>query len=92
MQALEGERRAVERLYSTIEKDPRRRGVSELLWEVIRERRFPEWSMGFQNLRHIDIGRIPGYSPFMFEPLTSTSFRANPSRAEKLLLLFREKR
>jgi hypothetical protein len=91
MQVLEGDERTVEKLYSTIEKDPRHRGCAQLRWEVIRERRFPDWSMGFKNLQNIDIRQMPGYSPFMDEPLVSLSFQADPSRATKLLLLFREK-
>jgi hypothetical protein len=92
MQVLEGEEASVEELYSTIEKDPRHWACTRLRWEVIRERRFPAWSMGFKNLRSVDIGQTPGYSPFMNEPLTSKSFQADPSRAQKLLLLFREKK
>jgi hypothetical protein len=81
----------VRKLSSRIEKDPRHQGYAELRWEVIRERRFPDWSVGFRNLESIDVGQIPGYSPFMDEPLTSTRFKTDPSRAEKLPLLFREK-
>ena len=90
MQVLEGEERVVEKLYSTIEKDPRHRGCAQLRWEVIKERRFPGWSMGFKNLQNVDIRQTPGYSEFMNEPLTALSFHIDASRAQKLLLLFRE--
>ena len=89
MQLLEGEERTVEKLPSAIEKDPRHRACTQLRWEVISERRFPDWSMGFRTLQNIDIRQTPGYSPFMDEPLASPSFQADPSRARKLLLLFR---
>ena len=90
LQVIEGEERVVEKLYATIEKDSRHQGCYQLRWEVIRERRFPDWSMGFKNLQDIDIRATPGYSPFMNEPLSSPSLQADPSRATKLLLLFRE--
>ncbi len=47
MQVLEGEQLSVERLYSRIEKDPRHLNCSQLRWEVITQRRFPDWSMSF---------------------------------------------
>jgi hypothetical protein len=90
MQVLEGEERVVEKLYSTIEQDPRHRGCAQLRWEVIKQRRFPDWCMGFKNLQNVDVRRTPCYSEFMNEPLTALSFQTDPSRAQKLLLLFRE--
>jgi hypothetical protein len=84
MQVLEGEDLCVENLYSTIEKDPRHRACTLLRWEVIKERCFPAWSMGFKDLQNVEIQRTPGYSPFMNEPLTSTNFQADPSRAQNL--------
>ena len=92
MQVIEGEEYTVQKLSSKIEQDRRHQDYTELRWEVIRERRFPDWSMGFRNLANLDVGQIPGYSPFMDEPLTSPGFKADPSRAEKLLLVFREMR
>jgi hypothetical protein len=90
MQVIEGEENKVRNLSYKIEKDPRHRAYTELRWEIIRERRFPEWSMGFKSLKEIDAGQIPGYSAFLDEPLSSHRFQTDPSRAEKLLLLFRD--
>jgi hypothetical protein len=91
MQVLEGEERSVKDLFSTIEKDPRHQDCSVVRWEIIMERCFPAWSMGFKNLQNIDSRQTPGYSEFMNEPLTSANFHSDPSRAQRLLLLFREK-
>ena len=88
MQDLEGEERTVETMYPKVEKDPRHFGMTQVRWERLRERRFPDWSMGFKNLRDVDLRRTPGYSEFMNEPLTSPVFQADPSRAAKLLLTF----
>jgi len=90
LQVLEGDERRVRDLLGRIEKDPRHYQVEELRWEVIKERRFPDWSMGFRNLDNVDVQRTPGYSMFMNEPLTSPDFKADPSRVRKLLSVFRE--
>ena len=90
LQVLEGDDLLVRKLISKIEKDPRHAEVEVLRWEILKERRFPAWSMGFQNLDNVDIQRTPGYSEFMNEPLTSADFKADPSRVWKLLRVFRE--
>ena len=89
MQVIEGEEYAVQKLSAKIEKDPRQRNYTELRWEIIQKRQFPEWTMGFMYLQNVDIHQTPGYSSFLDEPLTSTSFKTEPSRAQKLVSLFR---
>jgi hypothetical protein len=91
MQVIEGEENKVRKLSSKIEKDPRHQGYTELRWEIIHKPHFPDWSMGFKSLEKIDVAQTPGYSAFMDEPLRSPRFQTDPSRAQKLLLLFREK-
>ncbi|HEX5226716.1 MAG TPA: BLUF domain-containing protein [Bryobacteraceae bacterium] len=90
MQALEGPDRAVEELFRTIEQDSRHHGVLELMRNAVGTREFPSWSMGFRNLQDVRLREMPGYSPFMNEPLHSAGFEADPSRAQKLLRMFRE--
>jgi hypothetical protein len=90
MQVLEGDESPVQDLLSRIEIDPRHHQVDTLRWEVIKERRFPDWSMGFRNLDNIGIHQTPGYSAFMNEPLTSPHFKADPSRVQTLIGMFRE--
>jgi hypothetical protein len=89
LQVLEGEERAVQELLSKIERDPRHSQMVESRWETLKERSFSDWSMGFRNLNNIDI-HAPGYSMFMNEPLPSAGFRADPSRVQKLLQVFRD--
>lgn len=91
MQALEGPDDAVLPLFRTIERDARHHRVIQLLRQPVEEREFASWWMGFHNLRDAGIERIPGYSPFLSEPLTSVEFQSDPSRAQKLLTMFREK-
>ncbi len=54
LQALEGERGAVTRLYARIFKDPRHSGLELLHCESITERRYRGWSMARVNLSDVD--------------------------------------
>ncbi|MBA4000461.1 BLUF domain-containing protein [Brevundimonas sp.] len=46
LQALEGARIDIDRLLTRLHKDPRHTDIRMLGFETIRERTFPEWSMG----------------------------------------------
>lgn len=49
MQVLEGEKSAVEKLYSKIEQDARVKNPLVLIRRNIETREFPNWSMGYRN-------------------------------------------
>jgi len=50
VQVLEGEKREVEITYNKILADPRHINIFELTRADIKERSFPNWSMGFKTL------------------------------------------
>ena len=54
LQAIEGGRQAVNRLYNQIIEDPRHQHVELLHYEEITERRFGGWTMGQVNLARIN--------------------------------------
>lgn len=89
MQVLEGDEAAVRGLYETIRRDPRHHDVITLLEEEVPQREFSEWSMGFVDLKKVDVRDVPGYSAFLSTPLTGDAFAANPSRCRMLLRMFR---
>jgi hypothetical protein len=91
MQLIEGDAPAIHRLQARIKRDPRHTGLLTLLERPIAERQFSDWSMGFKDLSDSDLRKLPGYSAFLNEPLNSEAFAGNPSRAQKLLLTFRER-
>jgi FAD-dependent sensor of blue light len=91
MQVLEGAEDAVLGTYAIIQGDPRHHGILELTRQQIQEREFGTWSMGFKNLKDVNLQQTPGYSTFLNEPLNSAGFQADPSRAQKLLGMFRKK-
>lgn len=90
MQALEGPDESVAHLYRTIERDPRHHAVLELIRQQIGARGFAAWSMGFRNLKDVTVEQTPGYSAFLNQPLHATEFQVDPSRAQKLLRMFRD--
>lgn len=89
LQVLEGDEEAVSRLYQTIERDQRHKGVIVLAKRKIAEREFPDWSMGFVNLDTIDPASVPGYSNILNEPFDSATFAQRPSLATKFIEVFR---
>lgn len=90
IQVLEGEETGVRTLYAKIALDPRHQAIIKLLQGTTEVRQFPEWSMGFNDLNHVDLTSIPGYSEFLNTPLTSAEFSLDPTRCQRLLLLFKQ--
>ena len=70
LQVLEGERSAINRLYSRIIRDPRHKDVELLQLEEISERRFAKWSMAFVNLSDCDPMIMLGHSEL--DPYTAS--------------------
>ena len=91
MQVIEGEEPAVRKLHTKISHNPRHDGLITLLERPIEQRQFTDWSMGFKDLSDPDLRDVPGYTEFLTAPLTSAEFASNPSRAQKLLLSFKQK-
>ena len=89
MQVLEGPDDVVRQLVKTIYADDRHHGVIQLLERQIEQRQFPDWTMGFKDLNDPALRENPGYSEFMNQPLDSQMFRTEPSKARKLLEVFR---
>jgi len=62
LQALEGERAAVSRLFLNIGRDPRHEDVVLLHFEEIAEREFSVWSMGRVNAGRLNPATLLKYS------------------------------
>jgi hypothetical protein len=90
MQVLEGHEAAVRATFRRIQRDPRHRGIIELLSGDAAEREFPDFSMGFRDLDSEDVREIAGYSEFLNTPLAGAEFSGDPSRCKKLLLTFKK--
>jgi len=90
LQVLEGNRIKVHDLYKKIMLDPRHNKFAALFEGVAKERDFPDWSMGFQDLNAPEIAGDPGFTNFLKTSLTAADFSSDPSRAKKMLLLFKD--
>lgn len=62
LQAIEGGRDAVNKLYNHITQDPRHKDVVVLHYQEIRERRFGGWTMGQVNLAKLNTSIVLKYS------------------------------
>lgn len=85
IQTLEGPETAVRETYAQISTDRRHRGLIVMLEEPIRERVFPDWSMGY---RHVPGHRHPeGFTTFLQGP---TPADPHLGTAGRLLSVFKE--
>ncbi len=75
--------------FETILADDRHRGVIRLMGWQIEQREFADWTMAFRNLNDQALRDNPAYSEFLNESLASETFHATPSRALRLLQIFR---
>lgn len=89
MQVLEGPTAIVRKQLLAIRLDYRHKGLMTLFDQAIESRQFSDWSMAFWNLNTTDPASIPGFSDFVNTSFTAPEFHSNPSRAQKLLLTFR---
>ena len=63
-QVLEGEKDIIENLFAHIAKDKRHEKVTKIIFEVIPERKFSEWSMGYSIVSSRDLNAIEGMNDF----------------------------
>ena len=88
MQALEGEQEDIEDLFETIKKDTRHRDVLLINNKPIKQRGFPDWTMGFNKIDDKSVEAIEGYTHFLKSP-TPEFFIQRASEAEALLDQFK---
>jgi len=88
LQALEGDEKVVESLYTAIGSDKRHHRVVALLRRSVDSRYFDQWQMGFASAKTIP-SHLPGYSEYLRS-------RGNPlesgNMAARLLAAFRDGR
>lgn len=89
IQALEGSKANVEKLYEKIGKDDRHSETRVLFRGEVSERAFDKWSMGFYRSNQSSKQNLEGFHKFL-----KSGFRrddnADESMARKALLQFRE--
>lgn len=61
IQVIEGEEAELNVLYAKITSDPRHRSFSILMRGEIKERNFPDWSMGFKKVSKEEFSQVAGF-------------------------------
>jgi hypothetical protein len=87
-QVLEGTQDAVDELMTKIRRDPRHTDVRVLLTESIEERRFTEWTMGFEPIG-VPSGPAPEGFRDTFDDLESDDEEAGARAVRELTVWFR---
>lgn len=85
-QILEGQESDVDSCYARIQLDPRHTKLTRIIREVIAQRSFGEWTMGFANPAPDAVRAIDGLNDFFGE--NSCFDGLDPGRAKRLLTAF----
>jgi len=88
MQLLEGPQEAVQIRFRKIKADERHYAVVTLFEGPIAERRFPNWSMDYRNLRDPEVRKLPALKEFDTEVFNSGELATDPSLAIQLVKVF----
>jgi len=86
-QVLEGVTNDVEEIYDSIVNDMRNEGNTVLLKENIKQRMFPNWSMGFKHLTDKHSNYLEGYTDFLDSSKEPEEYL---DRKDKVLLLLNQ--
>ncbi|MHA2938751.1 BLUF domain-containing protein [Vibrio sp. RC27] len=89
-QVLEGDRQVVEALYEKIAKDPLHDNVKKVIVELVEERDFSEWTMGYSGVTRQDLRNIEGLNDFFSTKRCFTEL--DEGRAKTLLAAFKDGR
>ncbi len=90
LQVLEGGQTAVMGLVEKISRDPRHREITTLLEGFENEYQFPDWSMGFHHLDDAEARETPGFTDLLVAPFSPKAFAIDPTRAQRILLIFKQ--
>ena len=88
IQTLEGPPDAVLSTYAAIAADARHTGLIEVFRDPVEERSFPDWSMGFRNIRDIDVDDVTGFNDFLQRPAGADG--PGPRHVRTMLRVFKE--
>ena len=89
IQVIEGLEDTLHQVFEKIKKDNRHTNVVILLEEPIQERTFPDWYMGFQQIKDDQTRNIKGFSDFMNDS-DSTLLKGSTEEVMHLLTSFKK--
>lgn len=88
MQVLEGEAAAIDETWSRICRDERHRNIIELSREIVAQKEFASWSMGFHRVKPADASLHPAYAPLFVNGFDAGAISAVDGTATAMLKLF----
>ncbi len=91
IQTLEGRGDDVDAAFGHIERDQRHRDVIVALREPARERRFADWSMGFEELTIDEAAALPGFNDYLESRDVPAEIGRDLGRAGVFHRVFRDK-
>ena len=89
LQVLEGPEQAVMESYEVIRHDSRHYQITTVIKRSIVKRDFSQWKMGFTTLSEDDARQIAGFSPYLFDVMTTPELFEHNSIAYVFLEAFR---
>lgn len=90
-QVLEGDDATVDSVFAIIAKDPRHKDCTLISRELISERQFPYWSMGFDKADADELGQVTGLNDFFAHNFTPSGFATHKNIVSPLLAHLRKK-
>lgn len=85
LQTLEGEEEVVDRLYDTIQRDPRHSNVKSLTRKAVEARQYAEWNMGFRRMSDEELSHVGGLIDFSEKKFTFQYLAENADDAGRLM-------
>jgi len=90
IQVIEGSEEIIQRVFKSISQDNRHTNVVKLLEEPIKNRAFPDWTMGFRRISDAQSSSIPGFSDFMHRENPVQTIQNSTEQVIYLLNSFRK--
>lgn len=88
LQVLEREKDAVDTTYTRICEDRRHHNITLITEDLVTERHFAQWSMGYRHLSPEVAGSVPRYAPFFQFGFDAKAIKPKPGVALEMLQLF----
>jgi hypothetical protein len=85
LQTLEGEEETVDRLYDTIQRDPRHAHVKSMTRKTIQARQYSEWNMGFRRMSDEQLAHVGGLIDFSEQKFTFKYLAEHGEDARRLM-------
>ncbi len=88
IQAIEGEKKALDALYDKISFDSRHKLLIKMVDEPTDKRSFPDWSMGYKAVSTDEIQKLTGFNSINKKEFLDV-YQQSENREKKIIMLLR---